>query len=59
MKIPEYYRQNISKPVEQPKQDELVEMFQGNSFTLEHPEDWQDKTIYTLTGPVTDGKRPP
>ncbi len=30
-------------------------VFQGNGFTLNQLEDWEDKTIYTLTGPVTDG----
>jgi len=30
-------------------------LFQGNGFTVDQLEDWQDKTIYTLTGPVTDG----
>ena len=29
--------------------------YHGNGFTLEQLEDWQDKTIYTLEGPVTDG----
>lgn len=30
-------------------------IFRGNSFTLSFPDGWQDKTIYTLTGPVEDG----
>ena len=30
-------------------------MFQGNGFSLNLLEDWEDKTIYTITGPVTDG----
>lgn len=29
--------------------------FQADTFTLKLLEDWQDKTIFTLTGPVTDG----
>jgi hypothetical protein len=29
--------------------------FTGNGFTLDKLEDWNDKTIYTLSGPVTDG----
>jgi len=29
--------------------------YQSNDFKLNLLEDWQDKTIYTLTGPVTDG----
>ncbi|HLG32066.1 MAG TPA: DcrB-related protein [Ignavibacteriaceae bacterium] len=30
-------------------------LYQANTFTLKLLEDWQDKTIYTLTGPVSDG----
>jgi hypothetical protein len=30
-------------------------VFQGNGFTINQLEDWQDKILYTLTGPVTDG----
>jgi hypothetical protein len=30
-------------------------LFQGNGFTLNQLEDWEDKTLYTLLGPVTDG----
>lgn len=29
--------------------------YTGNGFTLDQLEDWSDKTIYTLAGPVTDG----
>ena len=29
--------------------------YTGNGFTLDQLEDWTDKTIYTLAGPVTDG----
>jgi hypothetical protein len=29
--------------------------YTANEFTLNLLEDWQDKTIFTLTGPVTDG----
>lgn len=29
--------------------------FQGNGFTLKLYEDWKDKTIYTISGPVIDG----
>jgi len=71
MEIPDYYRkarQQISekkspeKPVPpSPQKQETVEepgsgqLFQANLFTLEKLNDWQDKTIYTLTGPVEDG----
>lgn len=30
-------------------------VFRANTFTLPLPDGWQDKTVYTLTGPVTDG----
>jgi hypothetical protein len=30
-------------------------LFRGHGFTLNLPDGWQDKTIYTLTGPVEDG----
>jgi hypothetical protein len=40
----------------QPKKvDDKTVIFRGNGFTLNQLEDWQDKTIYTLAGPVTDG----
>ena len=42
-------RQN-AKPVNPPN-----ELFRGNNFSLNIYEDWTDKTLYTLTGPVTDG----
>jgi hypothetical protein len=29
--------------------------YQSNDFKLDLLEDWEDKTIYTFTGPVTDG----
>jgi hypothetical protein len=29
--------------------------YQANDFKIDILEDWEDKTIYTLTGPVTDG----
>ncbi len=35
-------------------QDKTVP-FSANEFTINMLEDWEDKTIYTLTGPVTDG----
>lgn len=34
---------------------EPIKKYQGNSFSINLPVDWQDKTIFTLTGPVTDG----
>ena len=57
-----------SKPVQKPEQKQQTQVtqqapqvkdktvpYQSNDFKLNLLEDWQDKTIYTLTGPVTDG----
>ena len=71
MDIPEYYRKYQSetpppKPQEptqpqaaQPPTPSRVkppdQNFQANQFTLNLYDGWQDQTIYTLTGPVTDG----
>ena len=30
-------------------------LYHGHGFTLAFPEHWHDQTIYTLTGPVTNG----
>jgi hypothetical protein len=30
-------------------------LFRGNSFTLNLYDGWQDETLYTIVGPVTDG----
>lgn len=44
------------KPVQQPKKvEDKTRPFLADCFTINILEDWQDKTIYTLTGPVTDG----
>lgn len=40
-----YYRQPI----------ETIKKYHGNTFSMNQPDDWQDKTIYTLTGLVTNG----
>jgi hypothetical protein len=29
-------------------------LYRGNEFSMKLYEDWEDKTIYTVTGPVTD-----
>jgi hypothetical protein len=71
MDIPEYYRKYQNKSAEQqatPKPDQQKEktdphvqdefdgkLFQANAFTIKKLEGWQDKTIYTLTGPVENG----
>ncbi len=44
------------QPVQQNKKVEVkTRPFLADCFTINMLEDWQDKTIYTLTGPVTDG----
>lgn len=30
-------------------------MYYGNSFSIRQPEEWEDRTIHTLFGPVEDG----
>jgi hypothetical protein len=30
-------------------------IYQGNSFAINQPEGWVDKTVYTLAGPVEEG----
>ncbi len=48
-------KQESQVPVEKTKIQDKTILYQANSFTLSQLEDWKDKTIYTLTGPVTDG----
>ena len=50
-------KQRTSQQSVQPsnKIEDKTKPFTANCFTLSMLEDWQDKTIYTLTGPVTDG----
>jgi len=46
------------KPLEvkqTPQVKDKTILFQGNGFTVNQLEEWEDKTIYTFTGPVTDG----
>ena len=47
--------QKQSQQSQQPAVKDKTIPFQGNGFLLEQLEDWKDKTIYTLEGPVTDG----
>ncbi len=49
-------KQTQQQPVQQNKKvEDKTKPFLANCFTIKILEDWQDKTIYTLTGPVTDG----
>lgn len=34
---------------------ELTQVYNAQSFVLKHPDGWQDKTIFTLAGPVENG----
>jgi hypothetical protein len=43
------------KPSQTPATKDKTILFQGNGFTLNQLEDWEDQTIYTIVGPVTDG----
>lgn len=47
--------QETQKPAQTTQVKDKTVPYQGNGFTLSQLEDWEDKTIYTLTGPVTDG----
>ena len=48
-------KQEAPKSAQVPQVKDKTIPYQGNGFTLNQLEDWEDKTIYTLTGPVTDG----
>lgn len=44
------------QPKTQPKKvEDKIKPYNADQFSLNLLEDWQDKTIFTLTGPVTDG----
>jgi hypothetical protein len=53
-KLPEQ-KQQVEKSEQLPAEKDKTIVFQGNGFTLNQLEDWEDKTIYTITGPVIDG----
>jgi hypothetical protein len=38
-----------------PRQPDKATKYQANTFTINCLDQWQDKTIYILAGPVTDG----
>jgi hypothetical protein len=48
-------KQETPKLAQVPQVKDKTKPYQGNGFTLNQLEDWDDKTIYTLVGPVTDG----
>jgi hypothetical protein len=51
-KIPTQQTEAILVP---PSNGRTERIFQGNGFNINQPSDWQDKTIYTLVGPESDG----
>jgi len=56
---PNYSRPGFSQPKKplspEAASTEPVTTFQGNTFTLNLPDEgWQDRTIYTFTGPLDD-----
>ena len=58
MDVPKYYRKyqkQQPKPSQPSPPMKPTNVYQGNDFTINLYEDWQDKTVYTITGPVTDG----
>lgn len=44
-----------SQPTKPRGDNELTHDYRANAFTLKHPDGWQDKTIFTLVGPVENG----
>ena len=46
--------QKSSSPAKQKAPIDKTVPYTGNGFIINQLEDWQDNTIYTLTGPVTD-----
>lgn len=61
MKNPDYYKKYQSQSAASSMSSGETMMthpdrlFRGNIFSLQICDDWQDKTIYTISGPVTDG----
>ena len=55
LSTPEQQKQAVQQPVNSPAEKDKTVIFQGNGFTVNQLEEWTDKTIYTITGPVTDG----
>ncbi len=52
---PPQQKQQTQQPAQSPAEKDKTIVFQGNGFILNQLEDWEDKTIYTITGPVIDG----
>jgi hypothetical protein len=63
--IPEYYRHYVDQPSQQSTPSERKEavdksnklpsgIYRGNTFTIGLNEEWTDKTIHIISGPVSD-----
>ena len=48
-------KQKDQKSIQPADSKDKTVVFHGNGFVLNQPEDWEDQTIYTITGPVTGG----
>ena len=48
-------KQPVKQETQTPAPEDKTVEFRGNGFILNQLEDWEDKTIYTITGPVIDG----
>ena len=51
----QYQPQSSTQDVKNAKPQQPDIFYQSDKFKINIYEDWQDKTIHTLTGPVTDG----
>ena len=48
-------KQSVKQETQAPIPQDKTVIFRGNGFTVNQLEEWEDKTIYTITGPVIDG----
>lgn len=48
-------QQPVKQEAKPPSPQDKTVVFRGNGFTINQLEEWEDKTIYTITGPVIDG----
>ena len=53
-KVPQQ-KQSVKQETQAPIPQDKTVIFRGNGFTVNQLEEWEDKTIYTITGPVIDG----
>ncbi len=53
--LEEQLRQQQTQDQDQPKIQDITTTYQGNGFVVDQLDDWRDKTVYTLVGPVEGG----